>query len=81
MTVKVIYHNMDGIDEPDDPTMPYVLRAKLRPPEFLFVAALLMYGNEECTIIGDSEAELQQVARDYGIAKNPRLISMSITRR
>jgi hypothetical protein len=68
---------MGGINDPDDLSMKWILKATLRPPEFMSVANMFMYGNEQCTIIGDTEQELKDVARDTGITGS-RLIKMTI---
>jgi len=76
--VKLISHNMGGVNEPDDPSLPWRLTAVLRVPEFMNVAALFLYGQERAVIRGSTKEELEQTAREYGITTNPRLISLTI---
>ena len=77
--VKVIKHNMGGINNVDDPTLPWRLEATLRVPEFMNVAALFLYGNEHVIIRADTEAELTSAAESVGITNDhPRMISLVI---
>ena len=82
MSVKVIEHNVRGIKEPNDLTYPWRLVAELSTEGIVLdFAALMLYGNETCTILGDSEKELQDVANRFGITtRNRRLISVVIER-
>jgi hypothetical protein len=77
--IKLIRHNIAGIDDPDDPSYPFKLEASFRPPEFMEVAHLLLHGNEVIVVRGKTREALELFAGVNHLDKHPRLISMTIT--
>ena len=59
--IKLIKHNMGGINNEDDPSFgPYRLNATFRVPSFMEVAAVFIYGNEEIILRGKTEEALEE---------------------
>jgi len=77
--IKLIRHTGGGVNEPNDPTYPFKLEAVLRPPEFMEVAFLFMFGNEEVVVRGITKEALEEFARANDLYHHPRLISLTIT--
>jgi len=77
--IKLIRHNARGVDLPDDPTYPHRLDAILRPPEFMQIAFLLLYGNEEICVRGMTREALEKFVTVNNLRNHPRLISLTIS--
>lgn len=79
MTVKLIKHTSD-CDFPDDPSLPFKLEVILRPPEFLELTWIGLYGGSEDIVArGDSAEELLVWADTYGLKNHTRLRRYAIT--
>ena len=78
--IKLIRHNAGGINEPDDPSMPWKLEANFRPPEFMNVAFVLMHGgSEEIVVRGDTREALEEFVEENNLRTHPRLRRLTIT--
>ena len=79
MAVKLIKHTSD-YDHPDDPSLPFKLEVTLRPPEFLEMTWVGLYGGSEDIVArGDSAEELLAWADENGLKDHIRLRRYSIT--
>ncbi len=54
--LKLIRHNANRIDLPDDPSYPYRLEINCRPPEFMAIAFIGLYGGSEEVVIRSKTA-------------------------
>lgn len=64
MAHKLIYANTYNFKDEDDPTMPFRMDINLRPPDYMNVAFVMLYGgSEEVTFIGSTIEELREVAQ------------------
>ena len=78
MPVKLIKHTGE-CDHPDDPALPFRLELMMRPPEFMIVAFVAIYGGtEEVVARGNSPEELKAWMAEYGLDSHPRLRRWSI---
>lgn len=78
--LKLIEHNMGGVERPDDPQFgTWRLDATFRPPEFLQVAATLLYGNERVVVRGKSKEALDAFVEDNHFQTHPRLATLTIS--
>lgn len=78
--IKLIKHNMGGVNNPDDPAYgPWRLDASFRVPSFMEVAASFIYGREEIVIRGKTKEALEQFADLNGLKTHPRLQKLEIT--
>lgn len=78
--IKLIRHAGGGVDRPDDPSMPFKLEVVLRPPEFMNVAFVCLYGGSERIIVrGETKEVLDELAAANRFRSHPRLISFTIT--
>ncbi len=77
--IKLIKHNMGGVDKPDDPSFPWRLDAVFRVPGFMEVAASFIYGREEIVVRGLTKEKLEQFAEVNGLRTHPRLQKLEIT--
>ena len=78
--IKVIRHNASGINLPDDPSMPYKLEANLRPPEFMIVAFIGLYGgSEEFVVRSETGEALEKFIEMNDLRTHPRLRRLTIT--
>ena len=60
--IKLIKHNMGGVNEPDDLTYPFVLDANFRHPEFMEVASAFLYpGGEIIKVRGKTREALDEL--------------------
>ena len=76
MAVKLIKHTSDC----DLPSLPFKLEVVLRPPEFLEVTWLGLYGGSEDIVArGDSAEELSVWADEHGLKDHIRLRRYAIT--
>lgn len=77
--IKLIKHNMAGVDKPDDPTHPYKMELACRVPGFMEVAASLLYGREEIIVRSMTKEALDRFIEVNGLRTHPRLQSLTIT--
>lgn len=78
--LKVIRHNTGRIDLPDDPSFPFKLEASFRPPEFMTMAFIGLFGgSEEIVVRGMSKQALDKLIEVNGFRKHPRLLRLTIT--
>ena len=78
--LTLIKHNACGLDLPDNPSFPYKLEISLRPPEFLEVTFILLYGStEEVVIRGMTKEALDQFIEANDIRNHIRLRHLTIT--
>lgn len=77
---KLIHHNTGAVNKPDDTTLPFKLNASLRPPEFMGIAFILLYGgSEEIVVRGRSQRSLERFMRRHNLRDHPRLLELKIT--
>ena len=77
--IKLIRHNAGGVNELDDPSYPFLLRATFSPPEFMSVAFILMHrGGEEILVRGMTREALEEFADKNNIWTHPRKLSVEI---
>lgn len=77
--LKLIKHNMGHINNPDDPSFgPWRLDISLSPPEFMQVAAMLIYGNEDVVVRGKTQEDLMELIEANHFTTHPRLIHLII---
>ena len=78
--IKLIKHNIGGVNNPDDPSYgPWRLDAAFRVPEFMEVAASLLYVRQEIVIRGKTKEALYQFVSLNKLNSHPRLQSLVIT--
>ena len=78
--IKLIRHNASNLDLPDDPSYPWKLYANLRPPDFMTIAFIGMYGgSEEICVRGKTKKVLEEYAETIGLNNHPRLRKLEIT--
>ena len=77
--LKLIKHNASGVNEPDDPSYPFKLMVSLRPPEFMTMAFICMYGGtEEIIVRGMTREALQEFSDRNHLQHHVRLISWTL---
>lgn len=77
--IKLIKHNMGGVNLPDDPSYPFRLDAIFRVPSFMEVAASFIYGREEIVVRGMTAEKLEQFVAANSLRTHPRLTKLEIT--
>jgi hypothetical protein len=77
--LKLIRHNMGGVDDPDDPTYPFRLEATFCVPEFMQVTNALLYGCEKIVVRGQTREALERFVELNRLRQHPRLIRIDIT--
>lgn len=78
--LKVIRANTYGIDRLDDPTFPFKLVANFRPPDFMIVAFIGLYGgSEEFVIRALTRAAIEECIRQNEWIGHPRLQRLTLT--
>jgi hypothetical protein len=77
--LKLIRHNSGRVNNPDDPTLPFRLDASFRPPEFMQLAHIILYGNEEICVRGINREALDQFVAVNNLKTHPRLLRLEIT--
>lgn len=78
--IKLIKHNMGGVNNPDDPAYgPWRLDLVCRVPGFMEVAASFIYGREEVVVRGKTKEALEQFVEANNFRTHPRLQSLEIT--
>ena len=78
--IKLIKHNMGGVNEPDDPSYPFKLEVICRVPSFMEVAATFIYGREHVIVRGKTREALEEFVARNGFRTHPRLQSLEITK-
>jgi len=78
--IKLISLNSSGVNEPEDPSYPYKLEVSFRPPEFMIIAFIGLFGgSEELVIQGKTREDLDKLIEQEGYLTHPRLRKMTIT--
>ena len=78
--LKLIRHNSSNVDVPDDPSFPFKLEVLLRPPEFMTLAFVGLYGGSEEVVVRSMTKEaLDTFIVLNKLRKHPRLISLTVT--
>ncbi len=78
--IKLIKHNASGVDLPDDTSYPFRLEANLRPPEFMIMAFIGLFGGSEIIIVrGMTQKALGEFIKAYNLRTHPRLRQLTIT--
>ena len=78
--IKLIRHNGGNVNNPDDPSLPWRLEASFRPPEFMSVAFVFLYGGEELIVVrGDTKEHLEEFVQVNDLRNHPRLKKLAIT--
>lgn len=84
--LKLIRNTTEGVDNPDDPSYPYKLRATFRAPElmmciFLAIAIARTGRSENETIVvrGMTREAIEEFVSRKNLNEHPRLLSLSIT--
>jgi hypothetical protein len=79
MTVKLIKHTGES-EYPDDPSIPFKLEMVLRPPDFMIIAWIGLYGGtEEVVARGETLEELTAWMEEHGLKDHSRLSRYTIT--
>ncbi len=76
--IKLIRHNMAGVNLPDEPEFPFKLTLILQVPQFMEVAAAFLYGNETVVVIGKTREALEEFAARNDFLNHPRFIKLEI---
>jgi hypothetical protein len=77
--VKLIKHTAE-CDHPDDPSFPFKLHLVMRPPEFMIVTFVILYGGtEEVIARGRSLEALSEWADENGLKEHSRFLRYTIT--
>lgn len=78
--LKVIRFNSARINEPDDPSYPYKLVINLRPPDFMQVAFIMLYGgSEELLVRALTRKAIDDFVAQHDFHHHPRLRHMTLT--
>lgn len=78
--IKLIQHNMGGVNNPDDPAYgQFRLDASFRVPSFMEVAATFIYGREVIVVRGKTREALEAFVKANGLDNHPRLQKLEIT--
>jgi len=78
--IKLIVHNSGGVNLPDDPTLPFKFEASFRPPSFMSVAFIGLYGpSEEIVVRAENKEALDKFIEMNNFRTHPRLRRFTIT--
>jgi hypothetical protein len=80
--IKIIRHLPSKIDVADDPdpSLPIQIVVNLRPPEFMGVAFVMLYGgSEEIVARAADRGAVDQFLDETGLRRHPRLRWVRIT--
>ncbi len=78
--LKLIRHNAGGLNLPDDPSFPFKLEVNLRPPGFMDVAFVGIYGgSEEVVVRGMTKGALYKFVELNQLRTHPRIRRFTIT--
>lgn len=65
---------------PWDPSKPWSLRMELRPPGFMQVTFVLLYGGQERIVVqGDTRESLEQLIHLNQFLSHPRLVKLTLS--
>ena len=77
--VKLIKHTGE-CDHPDDPSLPFKLHLVMRPPGFMIVTWVMLYGGVEGVIVrGRTLEALSAWMNDSELKTHPRFLRYTIT--
>lgn len=77
--LKLVYQT-GGQRQEEDPSLPYKLEANLRPPEFMEIAFIGLYGgSEEIVVQGPTKESLELFIGENSLSTHPRLRWLKIT--
>jgi len=80
-SVKVIYHNAEEIDRPDDPTYPWLLVAEFHPIQYMKLAFNYKHGPfVVLKVRAKTKRAMQRFMKKYQIDTHPRLHKYAVTR-
>jgi hypothetical protein len=75
--LKLIQLNSSGVNEPD---YPYKLEVNLRPPEFMQVTFVMLYGGSEVMVVrGMTREAIEKFVDQNDLRRHPRLRRMTIS--
>ena|SRR5688572_17197683 len=78
--IQLIRHLPSKVNEPDNPALPFKLEVVLRPPEFMEIAFIALYGgSEEILIRSETKEALDAFLGADDLRKHPRLRRFVIT--
>jgi hypothetical protein len=78
--LKLIKHNVAGVNQPDDPSFPYKLEINCSPPEFMIVTFVSLHGgSEEVVVRSKTRESLDKFVEVNGFKTHPRLRRLTIT--
>lgn len=77
---KLITHNTEGVNLPDDVTYPFKLEIRLSIPVYMQVSfvSIMRCGCERIVVRGDTLRDLERYVKKY-YADHPRLLRYNIT--
>ena len=79
-SIELIKHNAGGVNRPDNPALPFKLEANFRPPEFMSMAFVGLYGgSEEIVVRGETKEALDEFIEKNDFRTHPRLRHFTIT--
>lgn len=78
--LKLIKHNANRIDLPDDPSYPYKLELLCRPPESMAIAFIGLFGGrEELVVRAMTKEALETFIVQNEYRTHPRLSRLTVT--
>lgn len=78
--VKVIRHPSSGINIQDDPSLPFKIEVNLRPPDFMNVTFVMLYGGSDEVLARASDRSAVDGFLDkHELRDHPRLRWIRIT--
>lgn len=78
--LKLICHNASRFSVPDDPSFPYKLEVELRPPEFMTMAFIGMFGGSENIVVRSMTKEaLDEFIQENNLRCHSRLRKLVTT--
>lgn len=78
--LKLIYHNAGGVNNQDDPSLPFKLEGIFDSPEFMKFTFSLMHGDTEKIVVrAETKEMLDEFIERQGFLTHPRLISITIS--
>ena len=78
--IKLIRHNANRVNNPDDPSYPWKLEASFRAPEFMEMTFIFMIGStEEIVVRGMTREALEKFVEVNDLRRHPRLLRLDIT--
>ena len=78
--LKLIKHNANNIDEPDDPSYPFKLEMVFRAPGFLQFTFVAMHGGSEDVVVrGMTKEAVDELIEKNSFRSHPRLKRLTFT--